>query len=267
MSRSPDPQQHLKQSWSQRQRALGNVPQAVLLKNLPVTVNALIDRWHRSVLHWILKEDGDLAEWLLDLGCGYGRMTSTAREAGYSNIIGIDSEPGFCRQYQHDFGYAIRGSIAELPLRAATVGTAYAITAYMYLPPERMRSALKALDACLVPGARVLMLEPGSEFNQLLRSLLPGKRREQLAVPGFSVRQMLVELPPEEWRIIDAGCNLWTTLLLPLLILSARSATITRALNALASRLDAPCSRRRVKGLYRFALHRWVLFEKTSLNS
>jgi SAM-dependent methyltransferase len=253
----------LQSEWMQRQQSLGNVPQAVLLRNLPAGVNGLLDSWHRSVLRWSLSAlEPSASTWIADLGCGYGRMASETRALGFEQVVGLDYEAGFCRQYQLDFGYAVRGSIADPPFTAGSLAAAYAVTAFMYVGVDRAAQGLRALDACLQPGARILLLEAGSEFNTLARMIFRGKRRQSLAVNGFSRSELGEQILPKGWRTLATGCNPVTTLLLPLLLLLHRFPRVFGALAAMAMTLDRPRTTLRDRGWRRLCLHRWVLCEK-----
>lgn len=259
------PDAKLQSEWMQRQQALGNVPQAVLLRNMPLGVNGLLDSWHRAVLQWSLSTlEPSASTWIADLGCGYGRMASESRALGFEHVVGLDYEAGFCRQYQLDYEFAVRGSIADPPFSAGSLAAAYAVTAFMYVGVERAAHGLRALDACLQPGARILLLEAGSEFNTLARMVFRGKRKQSLAVSGFSRQELGEQVLPPGWRTLATGCNPMTTLLLPVLLLLGHFPRAFAALAALAMSWDRPRLAMRDRGWRRLCLHRWVLCEKPS---
>lgn len=253
----------LQSDWATRQQALGNVPQAVLLRNLPPGVNGLLDIWHRAVLHWSLAPLARApSSWIADLGCGYGRMATEVEAMGFRNVIGLDYEAGFCRQYQLDHDHAVRGSIAQPPFAAGTLSGAYAITAFMYVGLDRAIQGLKMLDTSLLPGARILLMEAGAEFHSASRWVLRQKRTQSLAVSGFTRSELGEALLPGGWRKIASGSNAATTMLLPLLMTFRRWPRVFDALSAAAMRLDRPQHGFRDRGVRRFCLHRWVLCEK-----
>jgi SAM-dependent methyltransferase len=253
----------LQSDWAARQQALGNVPQAVLLRNLPAGVNGLLDTWHRAVLRWSLAPLACASSgWIADLGCGYGRMATEVEAMGFANVIGLDYEAGFCRQYQLDHGYAVRGSIAQPPFAASSLSGAYAITAFMYVGLDRAIEGLKMLDTSLLPGARMLLMEAGAEFHRASRRVLRQKRTQSLAVSGFSRSELSEALLPHGWRKIASGSNAGTTMLLPLMLAFCRWPRVFDTLSAAAMHLDRPRPGFRDRGLRRFCLHRWVLCEK-----
>lgn len=253
----------LQSEWAARQQALGNVPQAVLLRNLPVALNHLLDGWHRSVLQWSLAPlRRGTSCWIADLGCGYGRMVTEVESMGFANVIGLDYEAGFCRQFHLDHGPAVRGSIACPPFAADSLSGAYAITAFMYVGIEGATEGLKSLDASLLPGARVLLLEAGAEFNNAARKILRKKRSQSLAVSGFTREEMHSLMLPSHWRKVASGNNFWMTAMLPLLMVFARWPRAFGALSALAMHFDRPRAGFRDRGMRKLCLHRWILCEK-----
>ncbi|MEO7199977.1 MAG: class I SAM-dependent methyltransferase [Dokdonella sp.] len=253
----------LRADWTARQKTFGNVPQAVLLKNLPTSINDLIDTWHRVVLQWSLSPlSNNPSALIADLGCGYGRMTTTVKAMGFENIIGLDYEAGFCRQYQLDHGMAVRGTIAHPPFVDSSLAGAYAITAFMYVGANGATEGLSELDASLLPGARVLLMEAGAEFNNAVRKILPGKRSQSLAVTGFTRSEMQDLLLPRGWNTVASGNNFWTTMLLPLLLASRRWSRLFNALSGLAMHLDRPRPGLRDRRAKQLSLHRWILCEK-----
>lgn len=253
----------LQSDWAVRQKTLGNVPQAVLLRNLPASVNGLLDTWHREVLRWSLDPLARTSPgWIADLGCGYGRMASEVEAMGFDSVIGLDYEAGFCREYQRAHGHAVRGSIAQPPFAAGSLSAAYAITAFMYVGLDRAISGLRMLDASLRPGARILLMEAGAEFHSVSRRVLRNKRTQSLAVSGFTRSELGEALLPPGWKTIASGSNAATTALLPLLIAFRRWPRIFAALSATARHLDRPRPGCRDRGMRRYCLHRWVLCEK-----
>ena len=248
--------------WSVRQAEFGNVPQAVLLRNLPPPVNGLIDKWHRSLLRWLLAPLADQpGAWVADLGCGYGRMAHEVVAMGIHNVAGLDYEHGFCRKYQDDYGLAIRGSIAKPPFSTASLSAAYSVTSLMYIGICDATKGLELLDDSLKPGARILLLEAGSEFNRISRFFLRKKKSQQLAVSGLS-RPDLHGMIPCSWRVTACGSNAGTTMLLPALLLCRHWHFAFDALSRLALWMDRPLEQDRDRWWRKYGLHRWTACEK-----
>lgn len=260
----PSPDARLQSEWCLRQTELGNVPQAVLLRNLPPPINGLIDKWHRNLLRWFLMPFSRQPEvWIADLGCGYGRMAQEATAMGIMNVIGLDYEHGFCKKYQIDHGLAVRGSIAKPPFAESTLSAAYSITSLMYIGIDDAKKGLELLDESLQPGARILLLEAGSEFNRISRFFLRKKKSQKLAVSGLS-RAHLREIVPDSWRIVASGSNAGATALLPFLLLCSNWRLTFRALTDLALWIDRPLEKDRDLRWRKLGLHRWIACEKAN---
>ncbi len=260
-----DPQlQQMRDDWIGRQREHGNQPRAVLMKGLHPLINETIDRWHRQVMRSAFAGEMGAASGRpsLDVGCGYGRLADEAHRCGMSSVVGLDFTQQFCVDFQRHHGPAVCGGLSNLPFRDAAFGSAYSVTALMYLPVEEAQRALQELDRCLVAGSRVLLLEPCREFNSLVRMVLRKKRNETLSRPGFSLTEMRDTLPPATWRRTAAGSSRWMTALLPMLVACARFPTLYALLGKLALRLDRPAPG--ACGLHgKFSMYRWAVYQKT----
>jgi SAM-dependent methyltransferase len=250
----------LQQGWECRQENCGDVPRAVLMKGVPDRVNLTIDRWHREVLRTAFFQWNGSAGPVLDIGCGYGRLGSEAKSLGIQSLVGLDFSPGFCRRFGGDCGQAVCGDLAHLPFGRDAFAGAYAVTSLMYLDIGKACEALRSLDECLIPGARVLILEPGAEFNTLVRSLLRRKKAEQLARPGFTTNEFHQQLAPHRWRQIASGSNGAMTFLFPLLLLVSRIPRLYSLVERLALRMDQPKADQ-VMRASRYAIYRWAFYE------
>jgi len=256
----PDPGRALQQGWEDRQESLGDSPRAVLMKGVPDVVNLTIDRWHRRVLRAAFGGTHALSGRVLDIGCGYGRLADEMASMGAQQVVGLDFSPAFCRHFARRHGPAACGDLLHLPFAPTTFTAAYAVTCLMYLDAMQTREALRRLDECLVSGARVLLLEPGAEFNSLVRSL-PGRRqRDRLARPGFTLEQFARQLAPSHWRPVASGSNTGMTVLFPLLLLCTRWSSLYSLVERLALRLDRPRASRKAAG-GRYAIYRWTVYE------
>lgn len=254
----------IREDWIQRQQAHGKQPRAVLMKGLHPLINDTIDRWHKAVMAVVFDSDAAAlpgTEPVLDLGCGYGRLAGQAKACGLPAVVGIDFTQKFCVDFELGHGPAVCGELTRLPFRAGSFRHAYSVTALMYLSVADARRALLELDRCLVPGSRILVLEPCREFNDLVRSVLRRKRDETLAMPGFTQAQLRDEIAPHAWRRIGAGSCGWMTLALPLLVASARWPALYARISRLALKLDRP----RLDGRAptgKHSMYRWIAYQK-----
>ncbi len=265
----PDTNQQLRSEWIERQRVHGKQSRAVLMKGLHPLLNDTIDRWHKAVLRAAFAPSQALTQSqpslatldrALDVGCGYGRLAGVAADCGLAPV-GIDFAPRFCVDFAADHGPAVCAELSRLPFADGVFAHAYAVTALMYLDGDTAAAALREIDRCMQPGARILVLEPSREFNVAVRSVLRRKRHETLTMPGFSLEQVRAELAPAHWRPRAAGCARWMTLMLPLLAVCTRVPSLYRRLSAMAEWLDRPRPGRAV-ACGRLVLYRWVVYEK-----
>lgn len=256
----------VRQGWEDRQRQHGNEPRAVLMKGLHPLINEAIDAWHRDVVTTVFADgltpgSGAL---LLDVGCGFGRLANEITGLGHTPV-GIDFTLGFCAEFADTHGNAVCGDQAALPFRDAVFAGAYSVTSMMYLDRNTVRLALDEIDRCLAPGGIALVLEPSREFNDLVRTLLPRKRSERLAMPGFS-KQEFPELLPSSWRVMDSGSCRGLTYALPLLVATARWPRVCRFIAQQARRFDRtgrPSSRESRSRLKdSLSMYRWIACRK-----
>lgn len=252
----------LQRQWQQRQLDYGDTPRAVLLKGVPEPVNQTLDHWHRLVMRRAFADHSNSSGRTLDIGCGYGRMASEAQALELGHIIGVDFSMGFCRQFASQFSAAVCCDLAQLPFASASFGNAYSVTSLMYLDPDQANKALSSLDAVLMPGARVLLIEPGAEFNRMVRWLLPKKKNEALARSGFMFAEFNHDIIPSNWRRLASGGNFWTTAILPLLICTAQAHWLYNLFARTALFLDKPRMTTAPAILHRLALHRWSVYER-----
>ncbi len=256
-----DTPNEIRDDWRRRQQQHGNAPRAVLMKGLHPELNQLIDTWHRDVLRIMLAKIATRVRnpVVLDVGCGYGRLANEVSSAGLAPV-GIDFTPGFCEAFADTHGMAVCGDQRALPFAAGSFAAVYLVTSLMYLDSDAISKAIAETDRCLETNGLVLVLEPSLEFNEMVRYMLPHKRRETLAMAGFSVADFNSMLP-SSWEPVAAGHCRWLTLLLPLLALTIRWQQIHRFIARLARRLDRP----RLNGRHahgRISLYRWIICRK-----
>mgnify|MGYP001401722122 CR=1 FL=1 len=255
-------QLEIRRNWEKRQQEHGNQPRAVLMKGLHPLINESIDLWHRDVMRSVFSDrlapvDGAL---ILDVGCGFGRLADEITRLGRVPV-GLDFTQQFCAGFAAVHGDAICATQTALPFVDGAFSGGYSVTSLMYLEHDAARLALIELNRCLATNGLVLLLEPCREFNEFVRMLLPAKRRERLAMPGFT-RNEVSGILPSTWSIVAAGDCRWLTMALPLLAITTRWPRIYRRLASLARRLDRPVIGGR-KPTGTISLYRWVACRKT----
>lgn len=90
--------QHLKDAWDDREQRLGATKRSVLFKRFPGWLNQSIHRRHRS---FVLRHLPEKASRVLDVGCGYGRMSLEIKQRfPEMQFQGIDLCAKFCEEFQ-----------------------------------------------------------------------------------------------------------------------------------------------------------------------
>jgi SAM-dependent methyltransferase len=205
------------------------------------------------------------AERMLDVGCGYGRLADEARACGVEELVGVDFSTGFARHFSLNHGAGVCSDLTRLPFVDDAFSGAYVVTALMYLDGTDARSALLSLSRCVAPPGRILLIEPGAEFNHLVRRLLRRKAEGRLVRPGFTALEF-EQLAPASWRCVASGSNRWMTLLFPLLAIAARMPRLYACIERIALKLDRPhMGTMRAKG--RLSIYRWAVYETAAAGS
>jgi SAM-dependent methyltransferase len=160
-------------AWDERQRSLGCTPQAVLFKRFPGWLNAWL---HRRHVRFLLQNLPLRAERILDVGCGYGRVSlAVKRERPHVAIEGVEFCAAFAEQFEKRFGRCYRVPIQEFHPEHR-YDAILIVTLLMYLSEADRPRVLSVLWQSLAPGGRLLCIEPAAEIVELESRLL--RRRE-----------------------------------------------------------------------------------------
>lgn len=161
----------MREAWSERARRLGPTQRSVLFKGLPSWLNERVHRSHAAFVSANLPEG---AAAILDVGCGYGRISREIRRRFPAvSCHGVELCPEFGRAYEAEFGRCFVGPIQEFrPDR--THDAVVLVTLLMYLEPEEHVPILRRLWAAVRPGGTLIAIEPVAGF---LWKRLTGKER------------------------------------------------------------------------------------------
>lgn len=159
----------IKDQWDSRQRKLGNTNRAVLFKNFPAGFN---QKLHQQHLDFISANLPDVLPAILDVGCGYGRLSMPLKESHpETEFNGVELCDEFASSYAARIGPCFTGSIADFETDRQ-YGAILLVTLLMYLSPDERQSSLKKLWNSLTPGGRLIMIEPYHNFLTTLRKKL-----------------------------------------------------------------------------------------------
>jgi SAM-dependent methyltransferase len=158
----------LRKEWDNRSERLGATQRAVLFKRFPDWMNKSI---HRQHVHFVDDNCPQGLSRVLDVGCGYGRISvELARRFHGAQFQGIDLSKEFAKNYEKHIGPCFNGPVQEFcPDEAYDL--ILIVTTLMYLSAQEHFDVLQRLWSCLVPGGRIVCIEPASELFVMWRRL------------------------------------------------------------------------------------------------
>lgn len=172
----------LAEEWQARSKRLGLTKRAVLFKRFPGWMNEYI---HRRHVGFATKHCPAGARKLLDVGCGYGRISLELRER-FPNLEfhGVDLCKEFADEYRRTFGSCYNGPIQSYST-TERFDVIVIVTTLMYLAAEERREVLAYLWSTLNDGGCLVCIEPASELFTLWRRLTG---RESASPTGGTVQ-------------------------------------------------------------------------------
>lgn len=255
----------LKSAWVERQRSRGKNLDSVLLKGLSVENNRIIHEWHCSVVRYGLQKiEPSNHDMLVDLGCGYGRISKFVSDNFDCYVVGVDFVRGYCKDAEDSADGVVCARLADIPFKKESISSVLFITSLMYLSSSELDLAMKRLDSAVRPGGLVLLIEPGRVFHALLQKLRISAPERNLNFNGFSTGKFESLGANLGWKVLGVGGNVGFTSVLPLLLLFRNVKWISLRLTHLAEWIDSPNRAGWVSRLRVFAMHRWVIYSVRS---
>ncbi|NKJ22863.1 class I SAM-dependent methyltransferase [Dyella sp. SG609] len=244
-----------RQTWDERARALGATRRGVLFKGFTDEANGRLHDWHA----WLVREMfapaiGAEGGAVLDLGCGYGRLSQTLATARPDLfVVGQDISGWYCQRMAEGGGGAVLADLRALPFRPRSMAGAMAITSLMYLDRPEVGAAFAQIAAMLRPGAPLLIVDPGEELRSLIGRLAGNRVASATGGRGFRREEYIALARAAGFEVLGKGGNPRDS---ALLLATAGG----RVGWGLASRL-AGRQRPRAGGYSPLALHRWLLLK------
>ncbi len=159
----------IKTTWEKRQKDLGNTQRSVMLKNLPGTLNNAI---HNKHIDFILGEIDHNAKNLLDVGCGWGRVSKEILKARPNiQIEGVELTEGYVKHFSKNVGSCFLGSVQNF-VPDKTYDVIIIVTVLMYLDYSSMITAIKKLWKVLNANGKIICIEPSAGITTSLRKAL-----------------------------------------------------------------------------------------------
>jgi SAM-dependent methyltransferase len=148
-------------AWEKRSIDYGATLKSVLFQGMPDAANV---HFHRGHLNFILDclKDGKSTMRILDIGCGYGRLSlPLAKEFPRAQISGMDISPNYVKLYRENTKRdAFIGAIDAIPQETGTFDYIIVVTVLMYLPENILKEVFSGLFAHLNPGGKIILIEP-----------------------------------------------------------------------------------------------------------
>lgn len=243
-----------RRSWEQRAYESNRDIKGVLFRGLSEQSNLHVHDWHAWIVLNVLLPRLPQQARLLDLGCGYGRLSDVvARARPDIEIVGQDIASGYCRIFAESHGRCVLASAMQPPFRDACFDGILGVTCLMYAPRVSVPSTLALLNLLLRPRGVILMLDPGIEMQKAAALV---RRRRAVSPTGGSgfgsieYRQLLVRAG---FTVAAAGGN---PFLSSVLLVPGIARIAGRRMHAMLSRVAK--FDHRETGYSRLALHRWI---------
>ena len=247
-------------SWERRAARSGTKLSGVLFRGLSEQANSAVHAWHSWVVTDVFASSlGDRAT-VLDLGCGYGRLSKVLIEQfPEMTIVGQDLSLSYCRLFSGMGWPCVLAEASALPFADASFDGAMAVTCLMYSDSRKVSRILSDLRRVIKPGGTMLLLDPALELQRVVARVLGQSVCSPTGGRGFAMSDYYRLIGASGFTIMAKGGNpaLSAALLVPMVGRTARSWPL-QVLDW-CSRLD-----RRQAGYSRLALHRWVLASRGS---
>ena len=188
----------IKESWEFRSQTYKDRIEGVLPKSFPEKANLYLDRWSFSLLSKIVNNKRNFQ--VLDLGCGYGRLSEKLlKKYSKIRIYGIDIAPNYINIFNRKLsprGKAFLGDIRKLPFGDESMDAVFLVTTLMYIVDKKnQQSTFKEIFRVLKKGGKLLIIERDVwgysliTFGGLVGKIRGNKNKEIKAV-GFSPRNI-----------------------------------------------------------------------------
>lgn len=249
----------LRKRWEDRAKLFGNHTAGVLYQGLSSSLNNYIDAFHLGCLKQSLLDRLPRNTCLIDVGCGYGRISQAIRrERPDIEIIGCDFSLPYCHLFSRDLAApTVCCQIDNMPFAARTFDAAAVVTSLMYIRQELRQHVASGILDLLRPGGLVLFIEPSQEVLEIIGAIRPNSGRATTGGTGLAVREFReLRLAGNFEEIAHGGIPVFT-LFLPALVLLDKLPRLQRALLSIIAKADQLAYR-----FWRISLQRWVLLRR-----
>jgi len=140
----------------------------VLLKRFPSWLNMRVHRFHSE---FVLKNLPESTSSVLDIGCGYGRISREIRKKHpAAKFLGVELCNEFSFAYREEFGECFIGSIQDFQV-PQHYDAIIIVTVLMYLNKDELLPTVEKYWSALAPGGVMICVEPAVEYLTVWRRL------------------------------------------------------------------------------------------------
>lgn len=150
-----------KNVWVERSKvSLNKKYKGVLFSSFPDLLNDYLHEWTSELItEHIIEKD----RYILDLGCGYGRVSLIIREKFSAPfLIGLDISPYYIKEYIHniDNSFSVISDSVYLPFRKGFFDIIFEVYSLTYLPnKEKYKEAIREMFYSLNDDGAILIIE------------------------------------------------------------------------------------------------------------
>lgn len=217
-------------AWVKRSNKYKDEIEGVLPKSLPRELNRYLDDWMYEVIKNSIDKKRKIK--VLDLGCGYGRVSKRIlRDFPDIKIAGVDVAKPYVDIYNKNLNpraVALVGDIRNLKFEDLSFDVAIIVTTLMYVVSRKeQRQVIKKVKDILKEDGKIILIERNSiGYNIInLGGLIPmfrGKKFTEIDSTSFSTKSMLELLEYQKLKVLELKAVPFWTLLLPVEILIGR---------------------------------------------
>ncbi|KAB2933389.1 MAG: class I SAM-dependent methyltransferase [Candidatus Contendobacter sp.] len=246
-----------KEAWDKRATVYGSMPSGVLVKGFPPLLNDYLGNWHGEVILNNLLSKLPKYTTVLDLGCGYGRISAFLKKHRPDlTIIGLDFSFIYCQNYKKNINYSVVcADITSLPFKKGTFSAIIAVTVIMYLEEEQAQRMVTYLMSLLTSDGYFLMIEPSREYLTLA-ALLVGST-SSTGGKGFSLSFFCKLTNLSFVRTEGQGGMPGFSWFLPIMMLARNNPKFIKFILGIARFMDS-----RLSFIKFFSFHRWLLLHR-----
>lgn len=215
-------------AWENRSKQFGKKIEGVLPKSLPPVLNNYLDSFMFDEIANCIE---DKPNKILDLGCGYGRLSRRLLQKYHKvETIGVDISQNYVDIYNRELkprGKAIKGDIRKLPFENNSFDIVFMTTTIMYIIDSKgQEKVIHEMTRVLKPEGFLIIIERSPTGHKIftlggLLSSLRGKSSSEIASVSFTPNYMKEVLRKNKLKIIKiSGIPFWTIFIHLNLVLS-----------------------------------------------